>query len=101
MAIVLDELVLVLGLDPAKFNQGQKDALEAFRKTQEAATKGGKDIESQGAKTLEFFINLKREALGLLAVFLGGRGFGEIVHHITSLDSSTERLSRTFGTSTH
>lgn len=101
MAIVLDELVVILGLDASKFNDAQRAAMEAFKKTQEAAAKGGKDIESQSKKTLEFFVNLKREALGLLAVFYGGRGFGEIVHHITSLDSSTERLSRTFGVSTH
>lgn len=93
MATVIDELIVVLNLDPAKFNEGQRQALEAFKKTQEAAVAGAKGIEAQGAKTLEFFINLKREALGLLAVFLGGRGFGEMVHHITSLDASTERLS--------
>lgn len=101
MASVIDELIVVLNLDPSKFNAAQKSALAAFKKTQEEAEKTGKNVEAQGKKILNFFSDLKREALTLMAVFLGGRGIKEAVMHITNLDASTERLSRTFGVSTH
>lgn len=94
-AMVVDELVVTLGLDPSKFTQGQKDALDSFKRTQEQAVSSGKEIESQGRKTTEYFSNLKREAIGLLAVFLGGRGIKEFVGHITSADAATGRLAKT------
>lgn len=90
-----------MNLDPAKFTAAQKQALAAFKKTQEEAEKAAKNVEAQGKRILDFFSNLKREALTLMAVFLGGRGLKEAVMHITNLDASTERLSRTFGVSTH
>jgi len=97
--MVLDELVVELGLDPSKFNEGQKQALEAFKRTREEARSLGSDVESQGAKTTEFFMGLKREALGLVGLFLGGRGITEFVQHITTLDAQTGRLARTMNMS--
>ena len=99
MAQVIDTLILELGLDPAKFTQGQKDALEAFHRSNDAAITLGKSIESQGAKTADFFANLKRGAVGLLAVFLGGRGIQEFVGYITHLDAATGRMARTMNMS--
>lgn len=100
MPNVVDSLVVELGLDPSKFTEGQKQALDAFHRTQEAAVAGAKNIESQGKRTTEYFAGLKREALTLLAVFMGGRGIAEMVNHITNLDASTARLARTFNIST-
>lgn len=100
MATVIDTLVVELGLDPAKFTQGQKDALAAFKKTREEAIASGKDIEAQGKKINEFFGTLKREALGLTALFLGGKGIKEFVGYVTNLDASTGRLAKTLNMST-
>jgi muramidase (phage lysozyme) len=96
MTQVIDELVINLGLDPTKFTQGQRDALESFKKTSEGSVALGNQIEAQSKKTIEFFTTLKREALGILAVFLGGRGIKEFVGYITHLDATTSRLGRTF-----
>lgn len=75
--------------------------MAAVQKLEEQAVKSGKETEAQSKKMLDFFSNLKREAIGLVAAFYGGKGLKEVISHITNLDSSTERLSRTFGVSTH
>lgn len=101
MATVIDELIVVLNLDPKKFTEAQKAALQAFKRTQEQATSTAKSIEAQGKKILDVFSDLKREAITLMAVFLGGRGLKDAVMHITHLDASAERLSRRVNASAH
>lgn len=99
MANVVDELVVTLGLDPRQFNEGQKAALEAFKKTQEEVERGGKNVEAHGKKINEFFSTLKREAIALTAIFFGGKGVSEFTQYITTLDASTARLGRTLNMS--
>lgn len=91
---VIDALVVTLGLDASKFTEGQKSAMEAFKKTQEQAVTGGKEFESQGKKIVDFFSTLKREALGLIGVFMGGRGIKEFVTYVTSVDAATSRTAK-------
>jgi hypothetical protein len=97
---VIDSLVVQLGLDPSRFNQGQKDAMNALQQLVQGSQRGGKEIEAQGIKTAEFFSTMKRSALGMLAVFLGGREIKEFVGYVTNLDASTSRLARTMDMST-
>jgi hypothetical protein len=73
--------------------------MASIRKLEEEATKGGKEVESQGKKVIEFFIGLKREAIGFVAAFYGGRGIADIVGHLTHLDASAARLARTVNAS--
>lgn len=97
---VIDQLVVELGLDPAKFTQGQKDAIDSFKKTNEAATAVGNQIESQGKRVTEYFSNLKREALTLVAVFLGGKGIKEFTSYVFGLDAAVGRLAPQLSMST-
>ena len=99
-ATVIDTLVLELGLDPAKFTQGQREAIDAFQRSNEAAIVLGKSIESQSAKTGEFFSILKRQAVEVLALFLGGRSIQEFVGYMTHLDAATSRTAKTLDMST-
>lgn len=96
MATTIDALVVTLGLDPSQFTQAQREAVEAFKKTQGAAVAGGKEIDAQGKKTSEFFSTMKREALGLLGVFFAGKGIKDFIGHITALDASTSRMAAQF-----
>jgi hypothetical protein len=96
---VLDSFVLELGLDPAKLNQQQKEALAAVRKLEQEWLKSGKVIESQANKTTEAFSALKKQALGTVAVFLGGRGIKEFTEYISQLDAATGRSARTMNLS--
>lgn len=95
MPTVIESLVIELGLDPKKFTQGQKDALENFKRGQDQAITFGKNIEREGQRVGDVFAKLKSEALGLVTVFLGGRGIKEFVGYVTSLDAATGRAAYT------
>lgn len=99
MPTVIDSLVLELALDPTKFTAGQKSAMEALRKLEEQSVASGKEVEAQGKRIVDFFTNLKREAIGLVAAFYGGKGIAEVVEHVATLDASIGRAARNFGTS--
>lgn len=96
---VVDSLVIELGLDPAKFNKGQKDALDAFKKTQDQAKRVGKEIENSSAQVLEFFSRLKTQAISLGATFLGAVGVKDFIENITGAGIALDRTARFTGES--
>lgn len=91
----IDELVLELGIDPRKFTQGQRDAMDSLRKFEIEAENQGKRVEGQTRRMENALGTFKREAISTLAVFLGGKGIKEFIGYITTLDASTGRLSKT------
>ncbi len=97
--MVVDELIVELGLDPTKFEKVQKEAMESFKKTQEQAVAGGKEIEAQGVKVSSFFSGLKREAVGVFAAIAGGVGIKDLIGGITNLDAATGRFAKTLNMS--
>lgn len=96
--MVIDELIVVLGLDTTKFSDGQRDALAAFKKTREGADQFGKDVETQGMKLSEVFGVARKGVLGLMGAFVGGEAVS-FINHITNMDASTGRMSKTIKTS--
>ena len=94
MTTVIDSLVVTLGLDPTQFSKGQREALDAFKKTQEEAVKGGKSIEEQSKKSLDALGGIKTQALELFAVFTGGKGLIEFAAHTVTANAQLGRLSR-------
>lgn len=100
MPTVIDSFVVELGLDPTNLTKGQATAVASFKKTQEAAAKGAKDVEAQGKRLNDFFGGVKREALGLLSAFVGGRGVQEFTQYVTTLDAATGRMAKTLGVTT-
>lgn len=93
--MVVDELVLSLGLDPTKFSQGAQEQLRQLRGFEDQAVQTGKAIENQQQRLFGLISTIRREALGGLALFFGGRGLVEMIQHVTSLDASTFRLAKT------
>lgn len=96
---VIDALVVELGLDPKRFTQGQKDAIEAFKKTREAVEQRGKEIEASSQRSAQFFSRLRAEAVGLLAAFVGARGIKDFVANLVTGDAALGRSSRAIGVS--
>ncbi|MES2167961.1 MAG: hypothetical protein V4458_13170, partial [Pseudomonadota bacterium] len=96
---VIDSLVVELGLDPRKFTEGQREALAAFKRTQEEAEKGAKDTEERSRRVGLSISDLRRTALDMFAVFTGGKGVVEFVGGIIRADASVGRLSRSVGES--
>lgn len=99
MPTVIDSLVVELGLDPSKFTKGQREALNQFKQTQEAAVRGGKEIEEQGRRTTQTFSSLRNQAVGLFAAFTGGKGLQEFVSYLNRSDATLGRFSRNVGIS--
>lgn len=95
---VIDELVISLSLDADKFSDDQRKAINALRGFQDAAHRGANEAESNTKKMGNAISDLKREALGLVSVFLGGRGVKEFFGYVTNLDAATGRLSKTMST---
>ena len=99
MATVIDELVVLLGLDPTKFTQGQKEAVSALNKMREASEKHGKETEKNTEKLSTQFSKLQRNLLGIAALFTGGLGLTRFTEQITKLTAELGRLSQQSGTS--
>jgi hypothetical protein len=96
--MVIDELIINLGIDSSKFTEGQRDALAAFKKTQESAETFGKNIEAQGMKLSEVFGVVKKGAMGIVGAFVGGEA-AAFIDHIIGMDAATGRMAKTIGTS--
>lgn len=92
---VLDEFVVKFSLDPSAFTEGQRQFLESIRRTSDDAKKFGDAVESQSKKVFEFFGDLKRAALGVTGLLLGGLGVKEFAGFLTNLDAATARTART------
>ena len=74
MATIVDSLVVTLGLDASHFKR-EAGTINVFLKdTREQAINTGRELEARGKQGAEFFGQIKREALSLMAVLLGGRG---------------------------
>lgn len=92
--MVIDELIVVLGLDPRQFNEGQREALDAFRRTQQAAESFGKNVEASSAKVADSFAIVRKGALGIVGAFVGGEVAG-FIEHVIGMDAATGRWART------
>jgi len=114
---VIDQLVVLLGLDASKFKSEHKASQEAMKKTGEAAKKQNAEVQASIARVAEGYRAVRTELLGLLGVALSSGGIGRFVAKMTegdvatgntakNIDMSTKRLAawqsmfRTFGGST-
>lgn len=95
--MVIDELLVVLGLDSSKFNQGQREALDAFRKTKQGADEFAKDVERQSMKMADVFGIVRRGALGIVGALAGGEA-ASFINHIAGMDAATGRFAKTVNT---
>lgn len=97
MATVVDALVVTLGLDPAAFTKGQKQAADALLKTRQSAVKEGRQIERSIDSAGEAIERLARNALKLFAIFTGGRAIGTFVTDIGKADAAMGRMADRLG----
>ena len=96
--MVIDELIVVLGLDARKFTEGQRDAVAAFKKGKEGAVDFGKSVEESNAKVASSLSVVQKGILGVVAGIAGG-GAIQFVERIVQMDAATGRFAKTIGTS--
>lgn len=96
----IDSLVLEFGLDHRPFTKGQREVLDDLRKFEDEAAKAGTRAEAGGKRVADVMASFRREAIGLLGLFLGGRGVKEFVGYMTNLDASTSKAAQTLNMTT-
>ena len=99
MPTVLDSFILEVNLDASKFTPEQRALMAKMRDLEEAAKKSGTAVESQSKKIFDLMSSFRREALGALALFFGGRDVDQFISYVTTLDASIGRLAKTTGMS--
>jgi len=91
---VIDSLVIELNLDPSGMSKGAKQSIDQLRKFETQAEKTASDVSDSGRKAADFFSNVRREALGMFAVFTAGRSIKSFVGDITQSNAQLGYLSQ-------
>lgn len=100
MPTVIDELVVQVGLDRKKFEEGRRGLDDEINKGRKTLENFGKDVDHQAAKISEVFSTVKRGAVGILAAFIGGEA-ASFIERVATMDANTMRLARSIGQTTH
>lgn len=100
MPTVIDSLIVELAMDPKKFTQGQKEAVEQLRRFQQESTRAGKSIEADAKKYDGFFSLIKSGFMGVLGG-IGVRSVIGLVNNLTQADAAVGRTSHAIGMSVH
>ncbi|WP_035981916.1 hypothetical protein, partial [Bradyrhizobium sp. STM 3843] len=96
---VIDSLVVTLGLDPKNFTKGQRDALDAFKKTQAEFDKRLKDLETSGKRAGDSFGSITTAAEGLFSV-LAGASMAAFARDTMNSAAATGRMAQNIGVAT-
>lgn len=100
METIIDALAITLGLDPSDYEKGAKRTATAHKKVTESVVKGTKEIAAESKGAAQAISQLRSDAIALLAVFLGGRGFKDFVQDIGFGDAAMARMAKTTRMST-
>jgi soluble lytic murein transglycosylase-like protein len=66
---VIDELVILLGLDPKKFNEGQKEAAKGLNALKQDAKQAGDEVEKSTKKQSDGLMALGKRIITVAALF--------------------------------
>lgn len=96
---VIDELIVTLGLDPANFKKGQKEAAEDVAKFRLGVGQAANDVERSAGRMDTAFAAVQGRMLRLAGLFLGGLGVTEFVSRIIPATAQLGRLGTVLGMS--
>lgn len=96
---IIDSLVVELSLDGSQFEKGQRDALEAFKKTREGVKAFADSIQEEGQRLSQIFSIVKGGAVGILGVF-GAEEIGSFIDGVARMDAATFQMAHTIGMNT-
>lgn len=99
MPTVLDEFVLLIGLDPSRFEEGRRALDAQLDRAKAGLAQFGEKVEDHGAKISEVFSLTKNGVTGLLASFIGAEA-AAFVDRVATMDARTMQLAHSIGTST-
>lgn len=93
MATVIDALMVTLGLDPAAFKKGAKEAEDAQGKLNKTVNKGQTDAEKAGKKAAEQMGKFRNEVLRTTAALLSLGAIKAFVESVTQSDIALGKMS--------
>lgn len=96
---VIDTLIIELGLDPKKLTQGQREALQSFKRTTEEAAERAKHLEDTARRVGQVYSNMAREGLKAFGVLAGATGVADFISYIVRTNAAVSRLGQNIGTS--
>jgi hypothetical protein len=99
MATVIDALVMTLGLDVTQYDKNRKRVQEDNDKFRKHADSVAKDVAHGGKVMAEGFGAIKREVMGLLAVFGAATGIKAFIASNVQGQAELGRLSQNLGIS--
>ena len=98
--MTIDELVVELKLDSKQFSEGQKSALESFKKTNDEMTKRQTELEAKN-KNLNYSFNDATSAAQGLFSALAGAGMAAFAHETMTTVAATGRMATNIGVATN
>lgn len=97
---IIEELIVEFGLDDSKLQAQARTADDRFKKTKEGLRKGGDEIERGVKRQGAAFGGLRRELVGLFALFTAGAGLKQFVQNTVRSDAAVGRISKQIGVAT-
>lgn len=97
MPTVIDSLVITLGLDATKFDEGQKAAVDHLRKLQEASDRHVKPVNKGMSDLVETFKLMQGQLLAIGALVATGLGFNRLVQDVTKLNTELGFTAKSLG----
>lgn len=98
--MTVDELVVELSLDTTKFTEGQKTALNSFRKSEEEFEKGLKNLDAASKNVGYSFGGVTAAAQGLFGA-LAGAGMAAFARETMNSVAATGRMATNIGVATN
>lgn len=97
---VIEELVVLLDLDPSKLTEKQRQALKGLKEYETQSKKSGENIAAWGKKNEAVFSGLAGSALKFFSVVMGGKGLIDFSIATIASSAAIGRLATNLGIST-
>jgi hypothetical protein len=97
VATVIDSLIVKLGLDPAGFKKGRKDADESLHQARDSSEKTRKAWESDAKKATAAFRSFRNEIIAIGTAYLGLSAIKSFTSNLVTTGAAVSFLSRNLG----
>jgi hypothetical protein len=100
MSTIIDSLVIQLGLDPTKFNQGQRQAVQSLKQLEDDARRHGQGAERAMGNLADAISSVRGGILKLGAAVIGAASFEQLVVQTVTNTAAMGRFGSVLGVST-
>lgn len=94
---VVDSLVLEIGLDPRKYQQGRKEIEYDNKRLRDDAKKTADELEARGGQAAAFFGQIQNKVLGLAASYVGLSAIKSELFGVTDATAALGRAAAVTG----